>query len=102
MFLGRVVSPGEPQWLELDRDYAISYEQAMADVCRGCGSRRSLWDADDMAYVGQQDHCPGCLTLDQERKNIPEPLQVHTRAYLTPKELATLGDIRVVPVRRDS
>lgn len=41
-------------------------------TCSGCGTRRSQWDDDPVAFVGHAEICPGCEALEQERKNVPE------------------------------
>lgn len=87
MFLGRVVGPDESTWLPLDREKVIAWRREDAQHCPHCRTRRSDWDRDRDAYVGQLDTCPGCELLEQENRNIPDGRRGHVRPYLVPRHL---------------
>lgn len=59
-------------WSELDQDKAMAYQAEMRTVCKGCGTRKSEWDADPDAYVGDLVTCEGCTRLAEEEDNMPE------------------------------
>lgn len=89
VFRGRVVGSEDQQWLDYDREMALAYEAAMADVCRKCGTRGSEWEKDPYdAYMGQLHVCLGCQRLEQEQRNIDPKAAGYTSAYLVPPELA--------------
>jgi hypothetical protein len=61
-------------WLPEDRDKAIAFQRAKAEVCI-CGTRKSEWKKDRFAYVADIDICPGCEIKEMERDNIPEDVK---------------------------
>jgi hypothetical protein len=91
VFLGRVVGPADPMWTDADRDKALAYERAMADLCPSCRTRMSVWEqerlSDTPPYVGQQRRCDGCQALRQEEDNVPQGQRAWVHAYLAPTHL---------------
>ena len=67
MFLGRVVGPGAPAWLDTDRGYALAWKTNQRATCSGCGTRADEWDEDDDAYISDHHTCEGCARLAQEQ-----------------------------------
>jgi hypothetical protein len=102
VFMGRVVGPGQPQWTDQDRRWALAYEQAMRDLCPSCGGRRSVLEENPDAYVGQLSRCDGCQTLHTEQQNIPEQAAHFMRAYIAPARFARDDDVDEVPPRDES
>lgn len=79
-------------WSEDDQDKALAWRKEERLHCPGCGTRRDEWEADRFAYVVQDDRCPGCEILAQERRQIPEEGSDGVRLYLIPRSLATAPD----------
>lgn len=68
MFLGRVVQPGEPLWLEEDRSWAMALAELEADLCpNGCGQPLSESTAAGMdeAYDAKPIQCHACAARDR-------------------------------------
>ena len=90
VFLGRVVRPGEdPAWEDLDRDKALAFTRAKAELCPGCGTHPDWWDpakgGHRFAYIGDQRYCPGCEVLDREGKNRREGTEAYVHVSLRPR-----------------
>jgi hypothetical protein len=64
VFLGRLVQPGEPLWLDDDRDWALALTEYENDICDGCGQPRSQTTAPEAeyAYRAVAIRCHGCKT----------------------------------------
>ena len=71
MFLGRVVTPGEPLWIDEDRAYALALLSYEADQCSGCGGRRSQTTdpAMDGHFKATPIRCFGCEAVAKASKN---------------------------------
>lgn len=91
MFLGRVVGPQDPQWLDTDRGYALAWQLDKAATC-SCGTRADEWETDREAYVGATHYCRGCDISSMQQADLPK--DPHGRplpgfhAYLEPRERA--------------
>jgi hypothetical protein len=99
--LAYVVPKGIPHseflgWDPLDQDKALAWEAEQRTVCTGCGTRKSEWDKDRFAYVGQQHYCPGCDVLAQEQENVREGAHGFS-VGLVPFDQATPPDERYDP-----
>lgn len=68
MFLGRVVEPGEPLWLDEDRDYALALHWLEAETCSGCGQPRSESTAieNDGGYRIEPIRCHACAAMARQ------------------------------------
>lgn len=78
-------------WDPLDQDKALAWEAEQRTVCSGCGTRKTEWEKNRFAYVGQQHYCPGCDVLEQERENVREDAR-GVSVGLIPIEYATPPD----------
>ena len=75
-------------WDEIDQAKALAWSLRQRQTCPGCDTRKSEWDADPFAYVGEIDRCPGCELLAQEEDNLPEGKGARgMRRYLVPRHL---------------
>lgn len=66
IFLGRPApAPGEPLWLDDDRDWAIALHLVEADTCDGCGQPRSesVLPENEFAYSVTPIRCHSCAAL---------------------------------------
>lgn len=65
MFRGRVVGPGEPLWLDSDRDEALALQAVEAAECPGCGEPRetSMAVESDGAYDADVVLCHACAAM---------------------------------------
>lgn len=59
-------------WAEDDQDKALAWMRDQAERCGGCGTKRSEWDADRDAYVGNIERCSGCERTAMEHENIDQ------------------------------
>jgi hypothetical protein len=91
VFLGRVVGPGEPQWLDADRDKAIWWMIHQRQACPECGTRPDEWADDPDAYVPEPHHCRGCEVAAQGE----DYLERHRKKYRrgTTMRLKRGGDV---------
>ncbi len=77
VLLGRVVEPGEPQFLPEDRAKLHAYWQWRREHCAGCNQRRSDWtDADGKELIDPPfeiaiDICPACSWLEEWQDEHP-------------------------------
>jgi hypothetical protein len=64
VFCGRVVYPGEPQWLDDDR--AAVWE--WSSLCSGCRQELSdsMQKANSFAYQAEALRCHGCYAIEAE------------------------------------
>lgn len=69
VFLGRIVGPGDPTWLEDDREKALWWMIHENERCPNCGTRHEEFDraagGDPHAYEWKLRHCRGCEILAQ-------------------------------------
>lgn len=79
-------------WTDLDQDKALAWNREQRKICPGCRTRRSEWERDRDAYVGDVDVCPGCDRLEQEQENIGNAKVKGAKIRLVPKELAKTGE----------
>lgn len=74
MFLGRVVGPGDPQWLDEDREKVHAVLHAGIGECANCGSREEDWrDADgfpleEPTWMVDFVHCLGCDEIERAQR----------------------------------
>lgn len=64
VFLGRVVGPGEPLWLDEDRAWALALADVEADQCPDCGQpwhETSLPESEG-GYRAELLRCHACAT----------------------------------------
>lgn len=82
LFLGGPVpKPGEPLWLESDRDFAVEFEAYQRGVCRSCGTRDEEWrdpetkrEKDPPPYVAEPIRCAGCVAVADATKEVRRSL----------------------------
>jgi len=57
-------APGEPLWLDDDRDAAVALLEEEADTCAGCGHPKSesMHPTADGAYTAEVLRCHACAT----------------------------------------
>lgn len=82
MFLGRVVQPGEPLWLDEDRTWALALLEVEKDPPHRCGHYLSetLDPANENAYtVDVLGQCAACYALDAKAKGMPEGMLYRVR-----------------------
>lgn len=74
MFLGRVVEPGEPLWLEDDTESALAWMQYLGTLCSGCGhpATETMNEADDGAWEAVPVHCFACAARDAEKRQVQQ------------------------------
>lgn len=76
MFLGRVVLPDEPVWLDADREKVRALVSVWRTECRQCGTRRDDWvdergfPLDEPAWMLEPVHCIGCDEYEKAHKQI--------------------------------
>lgn len=86
-----MVGPTDPQWNELDREYALAYQLVESGRCNGCGTHKDEWEDDRFAYVAQAWVCPGCENLENERHNDPSKDGTPGRkTYLLPRQVSEM------------
>ncbi len=82
-FLGRVVGPGEPLWLESDQDKAVQYEQWLIEqveaMCPNCHTSQDDWTdpatgrpVPDPPWETAVLECPGCRRLAAREEKLRE------------------------------
>ncbi len=71
VFLGRVVTDGEPLWLPEDRQAALEYQAYKKSLCPGCNRPRTeCFDkAMDDAYSVVALQCHACAARDRRAFN---------------------------------
>lgn len=79
-------------WTDLDQDKALAWNREQRKLCPGCRTKKSEWDRDKDAYVGNTEVCPGCDRLEQEQENVRESKVRGVKVGLVPRELATTGE----------
>ena len=82
VFLGRVVEPGEPLWLEDDRAWALALHEVEADPEHSCGFPLSetLDPKNENGYtVDVLGQCAACYVLDARAKGEPDGLLYRVR-----------------------
>jgi len=70
VFLGRVVGPDQPMWLDADREKAMWWSIYKAQTCPECGTRPAEWADDLDAYEPEPHHCRGCEVLAQGQDHL--------------------------------
>jgi hypothetical protein len=97
VFLGRIVGPGEPQFLAADRDKALWWTVHERQRHGPCGTRPDEWDpeqgGDLHAYEAVPVHCRGCEVaaqgddwLERNRKNMRRGTSIQLRPTPPPEE----------------
>ena len=71
VFLGRVVAPGEPLWLDDDRRAALEWQEYKKSLCPGCNRPRSESFAVEMddRYDVTPLQCHACAARDRRAYN---------------------------------
>jgi len=71
VFLGRVVGPGEPEWLAEDTEAALEWIDYVASLCKGCGEplAECLDPENDGAYEAIPVQCHACAARDAENRD---------------------------------
>lgn len=78
VLLGRVVGPTDPAWTDLDLDLVLGFRREQAKTCRSCGTQPEEWvDAEGKElnpppFEPYAVRDPGCASIEQFRKTIPE------------------------------
>lgn len=76
IFLGRPLpGPGEPLWLDEDRDWALALLEVEADTCPGCGQplSESTHSDNEFAYTASASRCHSCAAMRRyARRFLPE------------------------------
>jgi hypothetical protein len=68
--MGRVPKPGEPYWLDSDRQKVLERQADLRDHCGSCGQRRSDWldekgkELRDPPFEVAEFLCPACEMRD--------------------------------------
>jgi hypothetical protein len=93
VFLGRIVGPTEPQWLDADRNKATWWLIHQRQTCPECGTRDEEWAADEDAYVPAMHFCRGCAVktraddeFERKRKQYRRGTTVQLTRNPIPKE----------------
>lgn len=76
MFLGRVVKPGEPLFLDEDTNWALALHAEEAEQCRGCGMplpESTTADPVRPHYTAELVTCQACLIATQRLKGETGP-----------------------------
>ncbi|MGW4505688.1 hypothetical protein ACWENO_13715 [Streptomyces sp. NPDC004436] len=74
MFLGRAVAPGEPLWLDEDRDWALALAEVERDSCPDCGhpwSEASASESEDQYDVALL-RCHACAAGARQSQSFQE------------------------------
>lgn len=81
VFLGRVVYPGDPQWLDDDLLAALEWQTEQAGRCKDCGQDLDASTARDNhdEYEAEGVSCHGCRAIDRAAHKLagnetPNPL----------------------------
>lgn len=74
MFLGRVVGPGDAQWLPDDTEAALTWQAVQDTKCSGCGHDRaeSMAAATEDDWVAKPIRCHACATRDRAARAFTE------------------------------
>lgn len=65
VFLGRVVAPGDPMWLEEDTEAALEWLRWQQRVCVGCSQPKDeSFDPDGPSYNAEVLRCRACEAKD--------------------------------------
>lgn len=82
MFTGRVVEPGEPEFLVEDTDGAIALAEEEAATCPSCGLLKVICrDKDNQfAFEPHEEQCHVTYTLAAHRKSVDEKRSEETKA----------------------
>lgn len=85
VFLGRIVYPGDPQWLEADTLAALEWETQQANRCSGCGQNLDESQKKDNAFVYQAAavSCHGCQAILRASKPLDQDARFGTRYRFT-------------------
>jgi hypothetical protein len=83
--MGRVVQPGDPQWLPMDRGWALALLQVEADSCPDCGQPWGEVTSPDneSAYRADLIRCHACaagalaVRAHQDQNGKTDGLHVH-------------------------
>ena len=75
MYSGRTVKPGEPLWLEDDREVADAVLLLDAETCPRCGTRDDEWqDEKGEPYVPEykatERKCWGCVAIESKQAEV--------------------------------
>jgi hypothetical protein len=97
VFLGRVVGPGEPQWLDADRNKATWWMIHQQSTCPECGTRPDEWKGDPHAYVPEQHHCRGCEVMAQGQADLERMYKGKQVRRGTTMRLKRSGDVTAGP-----
>jgi hypothetical protein len=65
VFLGRVVGPGDPQWLPEDVAAALKWQSEQDLLCPGCGQPRGESFDKSSRYTVVSHRCEACAALQQ-------------------------------------
>lgn len=69
VLIGRVVQPGEPEWLEEDLDALMEWDEYRESLCIGCSHpRHESFDPDGPRYEAKALRCRACQARDDEVK----------------------------------
>lgn len=79
-------------WSPLDQDKAMAWTREQRKVCNGCGTRKSEWDHDRDAYIGDIQYCEGCARIEQERENAAGSARKGLHVGLVPRGMETTGE----------
>lgn len=88
VFLGRVVGPGEPQWLPEDRAKAIAAVLEKGEVCGRCHTADWQWEEDPHAFEPVKLNCKGCYVLRKAEEGERESTMPGDVLVLVPKAVA--------------
>lgn len=71
VFLGRVVYPGEPQWLPEDTTAALDWHIEQAGRCPGCGHNQATTTSKDPPdYDVEAVVCHACMARTREAQRM--------------------------------
>lgn len=84
MFLGRVVSPDEPLWLDADRDKVRAYLLDKAQRCVNCGVHSEDNDERHLPVEPELYRCFVCKEAERVREDVPRDLQQGITVRLRP------------------
>lgn len=73
VFNGRVVYPGDPQWLDEDRDAALGWHVEQVSRCPGCGHDQMVTTSNDPPdYTVESLLCHACDARQVEARRMSE------------------------------
>lgn len=73
IFRGRELpAPGEPLWLDDDRDWALALQAYEADLCHGCGQPLALSTAaaNEYGFTVEHERCHACAAMRREGRRL--------------------------------